>query len=104
MPVEGGATYVGSAGGLYAYEYGSNWGELEGTTVFEEYEGIITLRADFSQETIQGCIGCEGDITIRRSHLRSALGWRPQASGKALEAGRAEGPVQTAETKETVAP
>ncbi len=77
MPVEGGAAYVGSAGGLYAYEYGSNWGELQGTTVFEEYEGIITLRADFSQETIQGCIGCEGDITIRRSHLRSALGWRP---------------------------
>ena len=77
MPIEGGATYVAPTGGLYAYEYGSNWGALEGTTVFEEYVGIITLRADFSQKTIQGCIGCVGDISIRRSHLRTALGWRP---------------------------
>ena len=50
MPIEGGATYVAPTGGLYAYEYGSNWGALEGTTVFEEYVGIITLRADFSQK------------------------------------------------------
>ena len=77
MPIEGGATYVAPTGSLYGYEYGSNWGALEGTTVFEEYVGIITLRADFSQKTIQGCIGCEGDISIRRSHLRAALGWRP---------------------------
>ena len=76
MPVTGKATYVGASGGLYGYQYGSGWGELEGTTVFEEVQGIITLRADFSGNTIQGCIGCEGDIVIGRSHLRAALGWR----------------------------
>ncbi|MDE0330961.1 MAG: hypothetical protein OXL41_03765 [Nitrospinae bacterium] len=76
MPVTGAATYVGASGGLYAYEYGRGWGELAGTEVFEEVQGVITLRADFSSKTIQGCIGCEGDIEIGRSHLRFALGWR----------------------------
>lgn len=76
MPVTGAATYTGSSGGLYAYQYGSGWGELAGTEVFEEVQGIITLRADFLNKTIQGCIGCTGDIEIQRSHLRLALGWR----------------------------
>ena len=77
MPIEGGATYVAPTGGLYAYRYGSGWGNLEGTETFQEVQGIITLRVDFSGNTIQGCIGCVGDIVIGRSHLRAALGWRP---------------------------
>ena len=76
MPVTGAAAYAGSSGGLYAYQYGSGWGELAGTEVFEEVQGVITLRADFSSRTIQGCIGCAGDLEIQRSHLRLALGWR----------------------------
>lgn len=76
MPVTGSATYVGASGGLYAYQYGSGWGDLAGTEVFEEVQGVITLRADFADKTIQGCIGCEGDFEIQRSHLRIALGWR----------------------------
>ena len=46
-------------------------------------------------------------IRVPEDHGDASLGGvegEPQASGKALEAGRAEGPVQTAETKETVAP
>ena len=84
MPVTGAATYVGASGGLYAYQYGSDWGGLAGTEVFEEVQGVIALRADFSNRTIQGCIGCDGDFEIQRSHLRLALGWRqgepPEAS------------------------
>lgn len=76
MPVTGAATYAGSAGGLYAYQYGRGWGQLVGTEVFEEVQGVITLRADFSNNILQGCIGCQGDIEIGRSHLRLALGWR----------------------------
>ena len=76
MPVTGAATYVGASGGLYAYQYGSGWGALAGTEVFEEVQGVIALRADFSNRTIQGCIGCDGDFEIQRSHLRIALGWR----------------------------
>ncbi len=77
MPVTGEATYVGASGCLYAYRYGSGSGNLEGTETFQEVQGIITLRADFSGNTIQGCIGCVGDIVIGRSHLHAALGWRP---------------------------
>ena len=76
LPVTGAATYAGASGGLYAYEYGSSWGALTGTEVFEEIQGVMTLRADFSSKTIQGCIGCTGDFEIQRSHLRLALGWR----------------------------
>ncbi len=76
MPVSGAATYTGTSGGLYAYQYGSGWGQLAGTEVFEEVQGVINLLADFSSNTIQGCIGCTGDIEIGRSHLRLALGWR----------------------------
>ena len=84
MPVTGEATYVGASGGLYAYQYGSGWGALAGTETFQEVQGIITLRADFSGDTIQGCIGCVGDIVIGRSHLRAALGWRPGEPPEAM--------------------
>ena len=77
MPVTGEATYVGASGGLYAYNTAAVGGESRRSEATEEYVGIITLRADFSQKTIQGCIGCVGDIVIGRSHLCAALGWRP---------------------------
>ena len=87
MPVTGGATYAGASGGLYAYEYGSSWGEeLAGIEIFEEIQGVITLRADFANKTIQGCIGCVGDLEIQRSHLRTALGWRQGEPPAALPA------------------
>ena len=74
MPVQGQATYGGPAGGIYRYQYGDNWGELAGTRGVEEYEAIVTLTADFSANTLSGCIGCQGDIAIRRSHLHNLLG------------------------------
>ena len=87
MPVTGAATYAGASGGLYAYRYGGGWGELAGTEAYEEVQGTITLQADFSNKTIQGCIGCVGDLEIQRSHLRSALGWRQGEPPAALPAG-----------------
>lgn len=87
MPVTGGAAYVGVSGGLYAYQYGSSWGEeLAGNEIFEEIQGAIILRADFADKTIQGCIGCVGDLEIQRSHLRIALGWRQGEPPAALPA------------------
>ena len=62
MPVQGQATYGGPAGGIYRYQYGDSWGELAGTLGVEEYEAIVTLTADFSDNTLSGCIGCQGDI------------------------------------------
>lgn len=83
MPVQGQATYGGRAGGLHYYKYGDGWGaELAGTLGIDEYEAIVTLTADFSDNTLRGCIGCEGDITLRQSQLHQHLSdaWQPLAA------------------------
>ena len=74
LPLEGQATYVGQAGGLYAYVPGSDWGEDEGAYVIDEYEGTITIAADFAAGTLAGCIGCTGDLATRRLHFGIFLG------------------------------
>ncbi len=74
LPVEGRATYVGQAGGLYAYVPGSDWGEDEGAYVIDEYEGEIAIAADFAGGTLSGCIGCAGDLVTRRAHFGIFLG------------------------------
>ena len=74
LPLEGTATYAGPAGGLYTYEAGSDWGENEGEYVVEEYQGTITLTADFADGTLKGCIGCVGDLVTQRAHFGVFLG------------------------------
>ena len=74
LPLDGTATYAGPAGGLYAYEAGSDWGENEGEFVLEEYQGTITLTADFQDGTLKGCIGCVGDLVTQRAHFGVFLG------------------------------
>ena len=74
---EGQAAYIGPAGGLYAYVPGSDWGEDEGRRVIDEYEGAITITADFADSTLSGCIGCigcVGDLVTRRAHFGVFLG------------------------------
>ena len=74
LPAHGRATYTGQAGGLYAYDPGSDWGEDEGTKIIDEYEGVITITADFAARTLSGCIGCIGDLITRRAHFGIFLG------------------------------
>ncbi len=74
LPVDGTATYAGPAGGLYAYEAGSDWGENEGEFVIEEYQGTVTLSVDFEDGTLKGCIGCVGDLVTQRAHFGVFLG------------------------------
>ena len=74
LPLEGQATYIGPAGGLYAYDAGTDWGEDRGAYVIDEYEGAITITADFAGATLSGCIGCEGDLVTRRAHFGIFLG------------------------------
>ena len=74
LPLEGQATYIGQAGGLYAYVPGSDWGDDEGARVIDEYEGVITIAADFARNTLSGCIGCTGDLVTRRAHFGIFLG------------------------------
>ncbi len=74
LPVSGQASYVGQAGGLYTYLPGTDWGEEQGKGFVEEWEGRIALTADFSNGTIGGCVGCEGDLVSRRAHFGFFLG------------------------------
>ena len=74
LPLDGQATYVGQAGGLYAYVPGSDWGENEGARMLDEYEGAITITADFARNTLSGCVGCTGDLITRRAHFGIFLG------------------------------
>ena len=74
LPIEGTATYAGPAGGLYTYVAGSDWGENEGAFVIDEYQGTVTLTADFADGTLRGCIGCVGDLVTQRAHFGVFLG------------------------------
>ena len=74
LPLQGQASYAGQAGGLYTYVAGTDGGGDEGAYVIDEYEGVITLAADFAGNTVRGCIGCEGDLVTRRAHFGIFLG------------------------------
>ena len=77
LPPAGTATYVGAAGGLYAYRYGRAWGELADTTDVTEFTGPMALVADFDQSLLTGCLGCLGPIEIDPGrHLYPILTWR----------------------------
>ena len=64
LPISGTADYRGSSAGLYASVYGTDGGVPLGSTELGEFFGIATLNADFSAGTIDGCVGCEGDIYL----------------------------------------
>ena len=74
LPATGQATYAGQAGGLYVYTTGSDWGEDEGTRLLDEWEGTMTLTANFADGTLRGCVGCVGEITTARAHFGVFLG------------------------------
>ena len=42
--------------------------------MLDEYEGTITITADFAGNTLSGCIGCAGDLVTRRAHFGVFLG------------------------------
>ena len=74
VPVEGTASYLGQAGGLYRYVPGGEPGENFENVVLEEYQGTIALTADFFDGTVKGCIGCIGDLVTQRGHFGAILG------------------------------
>ena len=69
LPSLGRASYAGPTGGLYVFEYGTLRAQIEelpvGTKEIGEFAGPITLTADFSTRTIEGCIGCAGTIYVQ---------------------------------------
>jgi len=71
LPAEGRASYLGQTGGVYRY---LPPGGSREDTLAEEYQGTINLTADFAAGTIQGCVGCVGDLVSRREYFGALLG------------------------------
>ena len=76
LPTLGTASYVGQAGGIYTYRYGSDWDGNGQPESGEEFYGPMTVQANFDDMTVAGCLGCDGDLWIERMHLYTVLGWR----------------------------
>ena len=70
LPVTGMATYTGNAGGVYAYVPEGD----KDAAVIDEYQGTITIGANFADRTVSGCIGCVGDLSTGRTHFGVILG------------------------------
>ena len=70
LPVVGSASYSGKSGGAFGYQYGNQWGNYAGKLSFDEFEANASITLDFENQTVSGCIGCEGDITVKREHLK----------------------------------
>ena len=65
LPDLGTASYRGMATGLYAYVYGSGHARAAtGSAEIGEYSATATLNADFAANTVSGCIGCTGGMTV----------------------------------------
>ena len=77
LPRMGTATYVGGMGGLYTYQYGRSWGELADSSEITEFQGTVSLTADFDQNRLTGCMGCVAPIeTAPGRHLYPVVPWR----------------------------
>ena len=57
MPLQGTASYIGLAEGLYGGE------DAAGTEV-GIFQGDMALTADFAASTIGGCVGCNGGVSL----------------------------------------
>ena len=63
LPMEGETVYRGRIAGMYTYYYGPQWERLnprlaEGLKETGEFSGSIAFKANFTDKTIGGCIGC----------------------------------------------
>ncbi|MCY4049950.1 MAG: hypothetical protein OXF60_00430 [Gammaproteobacteria bacterium] len=61
LPTSGTASYNGPAGGTYLYVPGSTLDQ--GLFVEDGWEATVNLTTNFKSRTIEGCIGCSGDLT-----------------------------------------
>ncbi len=72
LPVTGNASYSGLAGGAYGFSRPSAGGKRD--LVFDGWEGVATLTANFDIGTIRGCFGCIGDLSIRTAVAPASRG------------------------------
>lgn len=74
IPPTGTARYEGLGSGIYTTQYGTGYALPEGSTEFGEFEGTTTLTANFADNTISGCFGCEGNVRLTGVFTNSETG------------------------------
>ena len=68
LPAEGTVLYTGYATGMYSYVFGSLWEELIGPPLFEgvkevgDMSGPISFQVDFTNGTVEACLGCVENV------------------------------------------
>ena len=64
LPVAGTATYAGPVAGLYYYRYGDDWTGFGDSVAVAQFEAPFTMVANFDDDSVEGCMGCFGDIEL----------------------------------------
>ena len=70
LPIDGTANYLGQTGGIYRHLPPGD----DAMVVAEEYQGTINLIADFAAGTLEGCVGCVGDLASSREFFSAVFG------------------------------
>lgn len=76
LPTSGVVVYRGYSTGTFVTYYGPSWAPLnprfvEGLIETGDYSGIVTLLVDFTNGTIEGCLGCVENNEITGSTIDS---------------------------------
>ena len=64
LPAQGTASYYGPASGAYSVLHGTDTGVTPGSTESGMFDSTIELAADFTANTISGCVGCRDGVAL----------------------------------------
>ena len=64
LPAGGTASYYGPASGAYSVLHGTDTGVVPGSTESGMFDSTVELAADFSANTISGCVGCRDGVAL----------------------------------------
>ena len=64
LPAQGTASYYGPASGAYNVLHGTDTGVVPGSTESGIFDSTVELAADFTANTISGCVGCRAGVAL----------------------------------------
>lgn len=91
LPTRITARYDGNASGFFVQRYGTDSGagrgRPQGTVVGGDWRGLAALVADFSDNSISGCIGCTDNVRITEWLFPSGVQPRPAGTAVSTRVG-----------------
>ena len=64
LPAGGTASYYGPASGAYSVVHGADTGGIPGSTESGMFDSTVELTADFTANTLFGCVGCRDGVAL----------------------------------------